>query len=317
MDFYNSGEVTGMEAMETTGLGGSKMSENGQQQKYPWKFTADGGIRKKKKPTPAQKNQRFKKVVQPKNAVMCLNELVPNVVYVMEQEGNGTKTHTIMAIEVNGQKYRGFGSSKQLAKQAAAEAALVSFVKPMPSTEEEDDATPWTTLASFAMFKLFNEWREGRYGGLPDAPPGQNMAISQTLQTILNHHAGTTASGQKAPSAMKQHSGASLGGNFQSNNANQSAGNGNMKVVPNPAKTVPANAATIHPVMLLHQMRPELVYSQNQTQRGGQQVYVVSCILEGREYSGEGTNVKKAKYELALKVNQSAFGVISTYVGTK
>lgn len=50
-----------------------------------------------------------------------------------------------------------------MAKQAAAEAALVSFVKP-PSDELADDNTPWTVLACFAMYKLFNEWREGRIG---------------------------------------------------------------------------------------------------------------------------------------------------------
>ena len=77
--------------------------------------------------------------------------------------------------QVDSQKYRGFGTSKQLAKQAAAEAALISFVKPPvinATTKEakEEDKTPWATLASFAIYKLFNDWRDGRVGMCP--PPG-------------------------------------------------------------------------------------------------------------------------------------------------
>ena len=72
---------------------------------------------------------------------------------------------------MNGQTFRGYGTTKDLAKQAAAEAALVSFVKPPPpkpaageTPNFEDDTTPWRTLASFAMYKLFNDWRDGRIG---------------------------------------------------------------------------------------------------------------------------------------------------------
>lgn len=78
-----------------------------------------------------------------------------------------------LSLQVDGQKYRGFGSSKQLAKQASAEAALISFVKPPANATEttDEDKTPWATLASFAIYKLFNDWREGRVGMCP--PPSQ------------------------------------------------------------------------------------------------------------------------------------------------
>lgn len=87
--------------------------------------------------------------------------------------GEGSRPLNAASPQVDGQKYREFGSSKQLAKQAAAEAALIGFLKPPVTTPEnqEEDKTPWATLASFAIYKLFNDWREGRVGMCP--PPSQ------------------------------------------------------------------------------------------------------------------------------------------------
>ena len=80
--------------------------------------------------------------------------------------------------QINGQKYRGFGSTKQLAKQAAAEAALISYVKPpVAAGDSQEDKTPWATLVSFAMYKLFNDWREGRVGMCPPSSQPYGTAI--------------------------------------------------------------------------------------------------------------------------------------------
>ena len=69
------------------------------------------------------------------------------------------------SLKVDGEKFKGYGTLKVLAKQAAAEAALASFAR-MPGTtsegkKEDEDKVPWAALASFAMFKLFKYWREG------------------------------------------------------------------------------------------------------------------------------------------------------------
>lgn len=93
--------------------------------------------------------------------------------------------------QVDGQKYRGFGSSKQLAKQAAAEAALISFVKPPVTTGMEgveEDKTPWATLASFAIYKLFNDWREGRVGMCPPPPQPYGTALPPGKKTVRLLH---------------------------------------------------------------------------------------------------------------------------------
>ncbi|XP_063854454.1 double-stranded RNA-specific editase 1-like isoform X2 [Scylla paramamosain] len=113
--------------------------------KCPWE--KPGGIKVNRKKVPGAKNLKVRRYVQPKNAIVCLNELRPGVTYTMEQEGGVCQPFCI-SVEVDGQKYRGFGSSKQLAKQAAAEAALIGFLKPPVTTPEnqEEDKTPWATL---------------------------------------------------------------------------------------------------------------------------------------------------------------------------
>ena len=67
--------------------------------------------------------------------------------------------------QVKGQLYKGYGSCRNSAKQAAAESALMSFVKtPLAMGEigTEEDETPWRCIASFAVYKLFTEWSEGK-----------------------------------------------------------------------------------------------------------------------------------------------------------
>lgn len=67
---------------------------------------------------------------QPKNALMQLNELKPGLKYTFESlEGTGHNTCFQVSVEVNSQKFYGKGKSKQLAKHAAAQAALTSFVQ--------------------------------------------------------------------------------------------------------------------------------------------------------------------------------------------
>ena len=58
--------------------------------------------------------------------------------------------------------------------------------------------------------------------------------------------------------------------------------------VPNPAKQVPESAASMHPVMVLHQMKPGLQYNINQTTRDNKPFFTVSADIDGKEFSGEG-----------------------------
>lgn len=124
-----------------------------------------------------RRNMRLYKILTPKNAVMILNELVKVVNYDVKEDPHMSsegKLYQATAIIDNNQ-YHGYGRSKALAKNCAAEAALkflvknkrftLSDVKLEDSTEDEpmdvdgNDATlPWQHVASFALFKLFSSW---------------------------------------------------------------------------------------------------------------------------------------------------------------
>ncbi|XP_013792117.1 double-stranded RNA-specific editase 1-like [Limulus polyphemus] len=79
---------------------------------------------------PAKRKKKNRGPSQPKNALMQLNELKPGLKYTFESlEGTGHNTCFQVSVEVNGQKFYGKGKSKQLAKHAAAQAALASFVQ--------------------------------------------------------------------------------------------------------------------------------------------------------------------------------------------
>ncbi|KAF8764151.1 double-stranded RNA-specific editase 1-like isoform X2 [Argiope bruennichi] len=94
---------------------------NGSSQKKPKKRKSKGGD-----PPP----KKLKVILPQKNALMQLNELKPGLKYVVESvSGPAHNPQFIVSVEVNGTKYVGHGTSKQLAKHAAAQLALASFVQ--------------------------------------------------------------------------------------------------------------------------------------------------------------------------------------------
>lgn len=58
--------------------------------------------------------------------------------------------------------------------------------------------------------------------------------------------------------------------------------------VPNPAKQVPENAATMHPVMVLHQMKPTVQYNVSQAIKDAKPFFTVTTDIDGKEFTGEG-----------------------------
>ncbi|MPC36441.1 Double-stranded RNA-specific editase 1 [Portunus trituberculatus] len=278
------------------------------------------GTRLKRKKVPGFKNTRIKKYAQPKNAVMCLNELEPGVTYQTVQEG-GISQPFCVSVEVKGQKYRGFGSSKQLARQAAAEVALISYVKP-PGENKQEDQTPWATLVPFAMYKLFNDWREGRVGRCPSPaqPYGAAVPTGSMLAGINAYFNNPPASGDSTaggeetssqPAAAMDTIVAHLDGRVPADLAGDAKGK--AKPLPKPAKQVPEGAATMHPVMVLNQMKPGVQYSVTESTREGKAFFTLKATIDDQEFTGEGVNVKKAKLALAKTAIQELYGVESSF----
>lgn len=294
--------------------------------KRPWEKVDAEGNKIKRKKVPGAKNIRIRKHVQPKNALSCLNELVPKVVYNTEQEG-GVGQQFGVSVTFDGNTFSGYGPTKQIAKQNAAEAALVSFVKPPvpkagPGEENEmvEDKTPWATLASFAMYKLFNDWKDGRIGtGNPGLSPQAFPGVSpQNLQGYFNQMVGgpakITASQTNSASsnAISQYLGTPVAGGIKSPESAKNAAS--TPFVARPAKQVPDNAAAMHPTMILHQMRPNIEYNTNKTTAEDNKPYFyVTVDIDGQQFTGEGPNLKKAKFNLARDAIYALFGVESCF----
>jgi len=170
--------------------------ENGQKKSF-FARIKEGGV-KKKVPKAVQKkrnNYRLRRLVAPKAPLTVLNELIgttePVTYTFLDVEGVAPNMpqHMFTAMAtVHGEKYQGIGPSKAIAKNICAEQVIQAIVakkcaekREMMDTGDEnekpknEDETPWASLASLALFKLFNDWQAQGYVLPPDlnkaAPP--------------------------------------------------------------------------------------------------------------------------------------------------
>merc|ERR1712083_960170 len=141
---------------------------------------------KKKVPKAVQKkrnNYRLRRLVAPKAPLTVLNELIgttePVTYTFLDVEGVAPNMpqHMFTAMAtVHGEKYQGMGPSKAIAKNICAEQVIQAIVakkcaekREMMDTGDEnekpknEDETPWASLASLALFKLFNDWQAQGY----------------------------------------------------------------------------------------------------------------------------------------------------------
>ncbi|XP_028138815.1 double-stranded RNA-specific editase 1 [Diabrotica virgifera virgifera] len=233
-----------------------------------------------------RRNVRLSKILQPKNAVMILNELVRNTSYTVDElsqkyDGNQFKATVLY----EGIEHVGYGRSKINAKNTAAEAALKHYVKTNKLTEvkkddegnekmdvSEDDATqaplPWQHVASFALYKLFSSW-------------GEDLNVNQN---------------QSIPSGEKLHEN-------------------------KPAKKMPENPDTINPLMLVNQMLPQAQFEEiGKTGNPPNVLFSFKCIVDGESFIGTGSNKKAAKKMAAFGACSKVLGIQyppDVYVSTK
>lgn len=260
------------------------------------------GFKVNKKLKRLRMNQRLRKTLQPKNAIMVLNEMKAGVQFTFpETQGAMSNSLYLVHAELDGKTYVGQGLSKPLARQNAAENALKALLlekmtaasmkaridaesdgQGNPSSEGEtkeennDDCTPmdtnaedeipWSSLASFALYKLFLEWHN-QGTSVPVPRPGLP--------------------------ALK----------------------GAKKDNPNAARTpvqkeLPPNPTTIHPVMLLNQIRPGLVYVElSRVGNPPNTMFTLAVEIDGVEYSGTAKNKKDAKKAAAKVALLALYGL--------
>ncbi|VEN55941.1 unnamed protein product [Callosobruchus maculatus] len=234
-------------------------------------------------------NMRLSKVLQPKNAVMILNELVRNTTYTIDEmpvKADNRPAFKVTVV-VDGVEHVGYGHTKTVAKNAAAENALKHVVKhnklsefkqqqeeegveKMMITEEDtNQPLPWQHVASFALFKLFTSWGED-------------------------------------PNAIKN----AVIGALTGNPPQSATVNENNALEMRPAKKMPANPETMNPLMLINQMMPYAQFEEiGKSGVPPNLTFTFKCTANGQSFIGTGSNKKAAKKMAAFAVCHSVLGV--------
>ncbi|KAK0170671.1 hypothetical protein PV328_008496 [Microctonus aethiopoides] len=258
-----------------------------------WKRPKVPGSKVNRKLKRLRMNQRLRKTLMPKNAIMVLNEMKAGVQFTFPENQSVPNSLFLVHAELEGKTYIGQGLSKPLARQNAAENALKSLllekmtaaamkakideenesnqsvtesetdISTMEiSNPNESDEIPWSSLASFALYKLFLEW-QNQGTVVPIPRPG----VQQPVKTKPD---------PKMPVEKK----------------------------------LPPNATTIHPVMLLNQMRPGTTYVEvNRVGNPPNTLFTLSVEIDGKHYTGEAKNKKDAKKMAAKNALQQLFNL--------
>ncbi|XP_078047621.1 uncharacterized protein LOC144475524 [Augochlora pura] len=265
------------------------------------------GFRVNKRLKRLRLNQRLRKTLQPKNAIMVLNEMKAGVQFTFPETQGMPNSLYLVHAELDGKTYVGQGLSKPLARQNAAENALKALLlekmtaaslkaridaetdgminqltdssnvskddsneegaTPMDTNVDESDEIPWSSLASFALYKLFLEWHN-QGTSVPVSRPGLPSPVKGVKKEIAH-----------VPKTPVQ-------------------------------KELPSNATNIHPVMLLNQMRPGLTYVElNRVGNPPNTMFTLAVEIDGVEYAGTAKNKKDAKKIAAKSALLALYGL--------
>jgi len=274
-----------------------------------------GGV-VKAKPIPnaikkKRSNFRLRKQLVPKAPLCVLNEMVGQVSYTFVetnpmhvQQANANvrpgmpKMELFTAqCEIEGEIFSGTGPSKQIAKNIAAEHGIQHFfLKKFEESKQKDqkdpetgeplkpnqmeDETPWAQLASLALFKLFNDWQ------------AQGYQIPMDLW--------------KAPATDAP------AGSFPAHGSHSPAENPTgEKKSQQPARKMPDNPETKHPVQLLNELRGGVAYSVvGEEGTPPHCIFTIGTEIDGINFTGAGKSKKDAKKVCAMEVLMKVYNVV-------
>jgi len=274
-------------------------SDRKKRQNKPFWMRKDGGKINKKERL-RRRNQRLRKILQPKNALMVLNELIGSAPYNLSENPDlydGTVFRC--TVQVDGLDHLGVGKSKPAAKTAAAEAALKHMVLSKLKTAQPLDASAaaaaitasvasaqdsdgdikmdidaedtlggisWSHVACYALHKLLSSWDEG-----------SNLA--EKLVQVAS--GGPVAVNDAAKTFEKK-----------------------------PAKKLPDTASNMNPIMLLNQMHPNASYEEVSKIGSPPNVqFTIKCVVAGEAFHGTGTTKKTARKMCAFAACRKVLGI--------
>ncbi|XP_034230569.1 double-stranded RNA-specific editase 1 [Thrips palmi] len=326
---FKTMQITKMESGSPPGSP-SQLAEKEPTETRPWKKTKNPSLKVNKVLKRRRLNARFRKILFPKNAIMVLNELQPGVQFEGSESTNAfSQTSYSVKIEIDGVKYTGEGSTKASAKAAAAELAVKGIIlkkiaesakKDAVPVEEEpmetasgdgddvsekgslnggrkvipEDEVPWSSLASFALFKLFAEWKT--QGSV--IPPVVSLPSGKSANK--NSNPRNKPPGPAAATAIA--AGTAANATYVALPA--SAGGG---VAASLVKAVPENAETLHPVTLVGRLFPGTAFTEvSRVGTPPHLTFTMGVNVNGIAYEGVGKNKKEAKKQCAMEVLRAA-----------
>ena len=211
----------------------------------------------------------------PKNALMQLNEIKPGLEFRFEaQTGPVHAPVFTMSVDVNGQTFRGSGSTKKKAKMVAAESALRSFVQ-FPNASEAHQAM------GRCMFTT---------GDFTDE-------LAQINQTpLFNDFENQGSNGE--------------GGNSSSHNGDSDCHDTAGVLQRRRKQAVPVQPGEKNPVMILNEMRPGLKYDfVSESGESHSKHFCMAVEVDGHRFEGSGRNKKIAKSRAAQAALSKVFGL--------
>ncbi|KAK5640846.1 hypothetical protein RI129_009393 [Pyrocoelia pectoralis] len=241
-----------------------------------------------------RRNLRLRKMLQPKNALMVLNELVGSTVYdVIEAPDLFSGAIFKCNVRVDGIDHIGLGKSKPAAKNAAAETALKYLVlskvnrsqsmdpaalipeggEPeikMEVVEENSEEISWSHVACYALHKLLSSWDEGA-----------TLNLAEKVSQVTN------------------------------NGGNDSTDSGKDKIIEKrPAKKLPENASEMNPLMLLNQMVPNAIYEEVSKEGNPPHVtFTIKCTIGNDIFFGTASTKKGARKACAFAACRQVLGI--------
>jgi len=267
----------------------------------------EGGV--KKIPKDVQKrrrNFRLKKMLTPKPPMMVLFELVPHTEIQFENFIADPMTRLLrITARYDGRVFEGIGPSKSIAKNICSEQilqhiAFKSCQKVCVDAEKEnpnsgshgEEETPWTALASIALFKLFNDWQSQGVQVPQEMMRGSKPGVMAPVSFPI----------KEEDSEMKDLS-------AESSTLPQFEQKAKPKV-PAAKKALPENPTSRHPVQLLNEMEGQLAYETQTTGAPPHVVFQISVTLNDKTYSGSAKNKKDAKKYAAQAALAAIYNVI-------
>ncbi|XP_034947332.1 double-stranded RNA-specific editase 1-like isoform X2 [Chelonus insularis] len=270
-----------------------------------WKRLKIPGVKVNRKLKRLRMNQRLRKTLMPKNAIMVLNEMKAGVRFNLIENQSLPNSMFLVHAELDGKTYVGQGLSKPLARQNAAENALKGLLlekmnaasKKMIKMEEDSDTN--------SQNNSMNNDEDGESTNIPIQTPMETNAEPDETDEIPWSSLASFALYKLFLEWQNQGTVVPMPRSGIQQAAKSKA---ETRVVSE--KKLPPNPWTVHPVMLLNQMRPGSTYVEV-SRRGNppNTVFTLSVEIDGQAYCGEAKNKKDAKKMAAKNALKAVFNV--------